>query len=250
MSYTIQHPTQLWISDHQTLQNQMMKHLQKRLCPELGCKSCIICKQILTYEHPWITWLTPERSYTLEQIDEVIARAGFKLDNHEQRFFIFPQAERLTEQCSNRLLKTIEEPFAGYNFFFLTQRAQALPLTIQSRCVIQKFRTQTILETYKDFLEPFLKLKFNDPLNFIKQLDSLDIKEYETKELTDQLFDHWSKIRKQELTEHQENLRTEQIVKNLQQAIIDQPMIGSAKIFWKNLYITIHHATNITENKK
>lgn len=249
MNHKNNHPTQLWISDHQTLQNQMIIHLQKTLCSKQGCKNCTTCKQIIAHEHPWITWLTPERSYTLEQIDEVIAQAGFQLDNHEQRFFIFPQAERLTEQCSNRLLKTIEEPFARYNFFFLTQRAQALPVTIQSRCVMQKFTAQTTLELYKEFLQPFLQLKFNDPLSFIKQLDSLDIKEHETKELTDELFDHWSKIKKQELQDNKQNITTQQIVISLQQAIIDQPMMGSAKIFWKNLYITIHHATNAPENK-
>ena len=72
-------------------------------------------------------WITPERSYALEQIDEIITMASFQLDSDEQRFFILPQAERLTDQCSNRLLKTIEEPFTGYNFFFLAARPQALP---------------------------------------------------------------------------------------------------------------------------
>lgn len=247
MTNQINHPTQLWISDHTTLKNRMIAHLQKTLCIERGCLTCVTCRQITANEHPWIMWITPERSYNLEQIDEVINLAGFQLDEHERRFFIFPQAERLTDQCSNRLLKTIEEPYPGYNFFFLTARSQALPLTIQSRCVIQKFTTQSNFETYKEFLQPFLYLKFTDPINFIKQLDVLDIKEQETKELTDDLFDYWSKKAINE-TESQDPI-TMNIIAILQQAIIHQPMIGSAKIFWKNLYLTIHYATKTAKIK-
>jgi DNA polymerase III delta prime subunit len=249
MTTHIQHPTQLWISDQQTLEAQIILHLQKVLCKHQACQTCITCKQIVAKEHPWIIWTTPERSYALEQIDEIITLASFQLDTDEQRFFILPQAERLTDQCSNRLLKTIEEPFVGYNFFFLTSRAQALPLTIQSRCVIQKFKTQTNFEAYKDFLQPFLTLRFNEPINFIKQLDVLDIKEQETKELSDDLFDHWSNILKNEISDNQASSATQNLVSTLLQAINYPPMTGSAKIFWKNLYITAHHATKATKNK-
>ncbi len=249
MTTSIQHPTQLWISDPQTLNTQIILHLQKKLCRKQACQTCITCKQIAAKEHPWVIWLTPERSYTLEQIDEVMTMASFQLDSDEQRFFILPQAERLTDQCSNRLLKTIEEPFPGYNFFFLAARPQALPLTIQSRCVIQKFTTKTNFEAYKDFLQPFLSLRFTEPISFIKQLDALDIKEQETKELIDDLFDHWSVIMKNEISETATSPVTSNLVTVFQQAINNPPMTGSAKIFWKNLYITCHHATKITKSQ-
>ncbi len=250
MINNISHPTQLWISDHQTLHSKMIEYLQAKLCKNEACKSCITCTQIVAKEHPWVIWGAPERSYALEQIDEIIALASFKLDADEQRFFILPQAERLTDQCSNRLLKTIEEPFAGYNFFFLTSRAQALPLTIQSRCVVQRFKAHTNFDIYKDFLQPFLTLKFIDPINFIKQLEALDIKEQETKELVDDLFEHWATVLKDEIVEQKIASQTiENLVIILQQAINNPPMMGSAKIFWKNLYITAHHATKATKIK-
>lgn len=255
MTNQIKHPTQLWISDPQTLNRLVIAHLQKILCKNQACQSCITCKQIVSKEHPWVIWITPERSYALEQIDEIITLASFKLDAGEQRFFILPQAERLTDQCSNRLLKTIEEPFPGYNFFFLAARAQALPLTIQSRCVIQKFKNTSNFETYKDFLQPFLSLRFSEPISFIKQLDALDIKEQETKELIDDLYDHWSIILKKTLTSEDELIEPttyiieHKLVAILQNAINNPPMTGSSKIFWKNLYITAHHATKSAKNK-
>ncbi|MDP3788687.1 MAG: hypothetical protein Q8Q60_05235 [Candidatus Chromulinivorax sp.] len=250
MTNNIQHPTQLWVGDQQTLNSQIILHLQQKLCRNQACQTCITCKQIAAKEHPWVIWITPERSYALEQIDEIITMSSFQLDSDEQRFFILPQAERLTEQCSNRLLKTIEEPFPGYNFFFLAARPQALPLTIQSRCVIQKFSNTSNFETYKDFLQPFLTLRFTEPISFIKQLDTLDIKEQETKELIDDLFYHWSTILKNEIqSEGTAPLIPQNLVVVFQQAINNPPMTGSAKIFWKNLYITAYHATKITKPK-
>jgi DNA polymerase III delta prime subunit len=257
MTTAIQHPTQLWVSDPQTLNTQIILHLQKKLCRNQACQTCITCKQVAAKEHPWVIWLTPERSYTLEQIDELITMTSFRLDSDEQRFFIIPQAERLTDQCSNRLLKTIEEPFAGYNFFFLAARPQALPLTIQSRCVVQKFTTKSNFETYKDFLQPFLQLRFTEPISFIKQLDALDIKEQETKELIDDLFDHWSAIMKSSYAEATTDTTADKtfnkiaygLVAVFQQAINNPPMTGSAKIFWKNLYIAAHHATKVTKSQ-
>lgn len=250
MTTTLQHPTQLWIADTQTLHDNIILHLQKILCKNDACAKCIVCQQIAKKEHPWIIWIIPERSYTLEQIDEIITIASFQLDFHEQRFFILPEAERLTDQCANRLLKTIEEPSPGYNFFFLTARPEALPLTIQSRCVVQKFKTKTSFELYKDFLQPFLQLKFIDPINFIKQLETFDIKEQESKELADELFIHWSTIFKQEIQiQHTDTTTTDTLVKILQAAINKPPMTGSSKIFWRNLYINCHYATKTTKIK-
>lgn len=251
MSNHLHHPTQLWISDPHTLHDQMIAHLQRKLCAHQACTQCITCKQIIEKQHPSVIWLIPERSYTLEQIDELIQMASFKLDSNEQRFFIIQQAERLTDQCSNRLLKTIEEPFQGYNFFFLTQRPQALPLTIQSRCVVQKFKSESTFDTHQDFLQPFLTLNFMEPINFIKQVEALDIKEQETKELTDNLYEYWTTLLKQEIHERSETLSVAQsIVKVLHQALHNPPMTGSAKIFWKNLYITAHYATKTQKSKK
>lgn len=244
MFNNIKHPTQLWIGDPQTLNNKITLYLQKKLCKNETCQTCVTCVQIANKEHPWVIWTNPERSYTLEQIDKIISMSSFKLDTNEQRFFILPEAERLTDQCSNRLLKTIEEPFVGYNFFFLAARVQALPLTIQSRCVVQKFQSQTNLEIYKEFLQPFLTSKFTDPINFIKKIETLDIKEQETKELTDALFEHWSLNIKNEI-QSQNSIPpvTQNMIKVFQKAMNNPPMTGSSKIFWKNLYITAHNAT-------
>ena len=251
MSRPAEHPTHLWISDSITLEKNIISYLQKKLCPNDHCLSCATCKQVETKEHPWIRWLSPERSYSLDQIDTVIHSSSFKLDENEYRFFIFEKADCLTINCSNRLLKTIEEPHPGYNFFLLTDRPEMLPKTIVSRCITQKFTPQESLNKNKSFLQPFLTLEFKEPINFIRQIETMDIKERETKELVDSLFEHWTLILKQEIAINSEKYKPASImILILQQALATPPMPGSTKLFWKNLYLAAHHATQTTLNKK
>ena len=250
MNKKIGHPTNLWISDPKTAADEIILHLQQELCLYQACSKCITCKQISEKEHPWVIWLTPERSYSLDQIDEILHAASFQLDAGEQRFFILQQAERLTEHCSNRLLKTIEEPFPGYHFFFLTDRPEMLPLTVQSRCVVKKFKTQ-VDDTYKELLLPFFSLRFTDPIGFIKQVDALEIKEQESLKLTDDLYNHWVTMLKQELQSEEPKVSPAlEMIATLEWALKNPPMMGGAKIFWKNLYLTADYATKIKKTTK
>ena len=249
MSNNLHHPTHLWITDQKTAEAEIIRHIQQELCLYQACQKCVVCKQINEKEHPFVIWLTPERSYSLDQIDEILHATSFKLDEGEQRFFILQQAERLTDNCSNRLLKTIEEPSQGYRFFFLTDRPEMLPLTIKSRCVVKKFQSQKN-EIYKDLLQPFISLRFHDPIGFIKQIDTLDIKEQESRKLTDDLYEYWSIQLKETLQSQEPQLfPAQEMVLLLQQAIKNPPMMGSAKIFWKNLYLTADYATKTKKTK-
>lgn len=249
MSNRTNHPTHLWISDPKTLEAQIIAHIQQQLCKKQSCGQCITCKQINQKEHPWVLWLTPERSYALEQIDEILYTSSFQLDQGEQRFFILQQAERLTDHCSNRLLKTIEEPAYGYNFFFLTDRPEMLPLTIQSRCVVKKFQSQ-VDESFKEILLSFFTLQFNDPINFIKQVESLEIKEQDSRKLTDDLYDYWTNRLKEQIESGDiQSQQAQQMIIILQWALKNPPMTGGVKIFWKHLYLTADHATKITKVK-
>jgi len=238
------HPVQLWISDKTTIHKKIIAYLQEEFCSHNKCLTCVTCHQIAIKEFANITWFTPERSYTVDQIDEIIHTTSFQLNPLEKHYIIIDQAERLTEQAANKLLKTIEEPSPGYYFFFLTNRQQALPITIQSRCIIIKLKNESTISHYSDFLQPCVNLSFQDPINFIKKLETLDIKEQETKEIIDDLFDFWSnKIKNEIIQTGSMTKEQEKIITIFQSAIQNPPMSGSAKIFWKNIYINLHYAT-------
>ena len=56
------------------------------------------------------------------------------------KVYIIPQADMMTPQAQNALLKTIEEPPEYAVIMLLTENADTLLPTINSRCVMLKLR--------------------------------------------------------------------------------------------------------------
>ena len=237
-----QHSSHLWISDSITVEQRIVETLQQILCHHLGCQKCVTCVQIAHKTHPWIMWLEPENNYTLEQIDLVIKSVQFLLDTKEKRFFIFTQAHELTSACCNRLLKTIEEPHANYYFIFSTHRPQELLPTLISRCFVQNFKSQNSDHLFHEIMQPFIETKFHNPLQFMKLIEKQNIKESATKEIIDLLFQHFHKKLKESVQVADTKSQTTylNIIVLLKKALLQLPIQGSHKLFWKNLYLTFH----------
>lgn len=240
----LHHHAHLWTGSLQTLEQQIIVHLQKVLCTSGGCQTCTICTQIERHEHPWMHWLEPDGAYNLDQIDEILQSVRFKLDQHEQRFIIFSKAEELTANCNNRLLKTIEEPHPGYIFIFLATRTENILATLQSRCFLQEFDQHSNSFEYQEILQPFLKNQFEKPTEFIKLIDNFEIKERETKDIVDNLITSFhAQLKNIDMNTagHQEKmiLIADKII-ILKEALLQLPPQGSAKMFWKNLYLKFH----------
>lgn len=240
-----QHSSHLWISDPVTVEQQIISALQTDLCNQSGCKSCSTCSQINTKIHPWITWLKPENSYLIEQIDQVIESVQFLLDSQEKRYFIFTQAHELTSTCCNRLLKTIEEPHAGYHFIFTTHRPQELLPTLKSRCFVQQFQSQSNQHTYHEIIQPFIEDRLNNPIQFMKLVDKQQIKESSTKEIVDLLIEHFHHKLKLSVQNNdaQEQKKYIDIMIILKKSLLQLPLQGSHKLFWKNLYLAFHQSS-------
>ena len=70
------------------------------------------------------------------------SRFVFEFDNSKgkKRVFIVQEAEKMTPQAQNALLKTIEEPPDYVVILLLTESEEALLETIRSRCVKLKMR--------------------------------------------------------------------------------------------------------------
>ncbi len=66
------------------------------------------------------------------------------------KIYIIPEADRMTAQAQNALLKTIEEPPKYAVIFLLTENAELLLPTINSRCVMLKLRNikDTLIKKY------------------------------------------------------------------------------------------------------
>lgn len=97
-------------------------------------------KQILWSEHRDVGLLRPAgRFITVHQIRELERETNFRPFEGAARVFIVEDAERMNEQASNALLKTLEEPHPTSHLILLTSRPASLLPTIRSRCQVVRF---------------------------------------------------------------------------------------------------------------
>ncbi|NLN06165.1 MAG: DNA polymerase III subunit delta' [Firmicutes bacterium] len=106
------------------------------LHPELaGCGNCPSCLAAAKKTHPDIHWLGPEgKSVRIEQIRAVKKYAHLKPRQGRFQIFIIDQADTMTLEAANSLLKVLEEPPAGTVIVLLSSRPGDLPETVCSRC--------------------------------------------------------------------------------------------------------------------
>ena len=114
------------------------------LCEEGGidaCGKCKSCKQIESGNHPDFRPVVREKA-TLgvnEIREQVTADVQIKPYSSEYKIYLIDEAEKMTEEAQNALLKTIEEPPEYAVFLLLVSRQELLLPTVRSRCVLLPF---------------------------------------------------------------------------------------------------------------
>lgn len=126
------------------------------LCEEQGpdpCNACHSCHQAESGNHPDIIRVTHEKPNTIS-VDDIRRQVNediqIKPYQGPYKIYIIAEADLMTVQAQNALLKTIEEPPAYAVIFLLTENAEALLPTITSRCVMLKLRNikDTLIRKY------------------------------------------------------------------------------------------------------
>lgn len=126
------------------------------LCQEAGptpCGKCHSCRQVDSGNHPDIIRVQHEKpnSISVEDIrTQVNNDILIKPYQGPYKIYIIAEAELMTIQAQNALLKTIEEPPEYAIIFLLTENTELLLPTITSRCVMLKLRNirDTLIKKY------------------------------------------------------------------------------------------------------
>ena len=195
-------------SGRQTIASALAKTIQcqSKTDDTDACGVCTSCKQAESHNHPDIKYITHDKtSISVNDIREQLNHdISIKPYSSEYKIYIIPDANKMTEQAQNALLKTIEEPPVYAIIILLTENCDSLLPTIRSRCVtltmnpVEKDKICTYLEN-KFQLEPeqaqiaanycqgnigkairfasssdFIEMK-NQVLKLLKNLDSMDI---------------------------------------------------------------------------
>ena len=102
------------------------------------CMTCDSCKKVIGKNHPDIITVTHEKpgSISIDEVrEQVVHDVDIKPYCSPYKIYIIPDAEMMTVQAQNALLKTIEEPPEYAVILLLTSNIDSLLPTIRSRCV-------------------------------------------------------------------------------------------------------------------
>lgn len=120
-----------------------------------GCGECISCKKFKHDNHPdfhVIDIQEDHKSILIDQIRELQKEISYKPYESDYKIYIIDNAENMTEQAQNSLLKTLEEP-PEYAIIILTNEDKNdLISTIVSRCQEVKLYNQP-----EDIIKQYLK---------------------------------------------------------------------------------------------
>lgn len=101
----------------------------------LPCWECVVCKKIIQGHHPDVINIAPEKaSLGIDRIRALLAILSMKPFNARHRVVIIDQAQSLTAEAGNALLKALEEPPPGTIIILIAPQKADLLTTIVSRC--------------------------------------------------------------------------------------------------------------------
>jgi DNA polymerase-3 subunit delta' len=106
-----------------------------------ACGQCTACKRIARGVHPDVIVIEPgdTGSIKIEQVRDVIDRAGYRPFEGRRRVVIIDEADALVAPAQNALLKTLEEPPSASVFLLVSSMPDALLPTVRSRCPRLRF---------------------------------------------------------------------------------------------------------------
>ncbi|MDU2063852.1 MAG: DNA polymerase III subunit delta' [Sporomusaceae bacterium] len=107
------------------------------------CGHCLSCRAFAAENHPDFIQVIPAgSSIKIDQIRQLQQEAALSPRFGQRRVFLIDEAEKMTQQAQNSLLKILEEPPGSITFILVAQDLSLLLETIFSRC--QRFHFSVI----------------------------------------------------------------------------------------------------------
>ncbi|MBD8870907.1 DNA polymerase III subunit delta' [Nocardioides donggukensis] len=117
-----------------------------------GCGTCHSCRTVLAGSHADVSLIrTDKLSIGVDEVRDLVRRAALAPVGNRWQVLIVEDADRLTDQACNALLKAIEEPTDRTVWMLCAPTVEDVLQTIRSRCRLVTLSTPTP-EAVADFL--------------------------------------------------------------------------------------------------
>ena len=104
-------------------------------CEDAGCGACHACHTVLAGTHADVTLVrTQKLSIGVAEVRDLVRRSALAPVGRRWQILIVEDADRLTEQACNALLKAIEEPTERTVWMLCAPTVEDVLPTIRSRC--------------------------------------------------------------------------------------------------------------------
>lgn len=111
-------------------------------CEQNGCGKCISCISVNNGTHPDVKVIAPQGlSYGIGDTKDLVREAALMPSLGQWNIIILEDADRLTTEAGNALLKAIEEPAKLTMWILCAPSSKDVLITIRSRCRIVSLRT-------------------------------------------------------------------------------------------------------------
>ncbi|MBZ5734692.1 DNA polymerase III subunit delta' [Nocardioides sp. TRM66260-LWL] len=104
-------------------------------CPDAGCGVCHECRTVLAGSHADVALVRTERlSIGVDEVRDLVRRSALSPAGRRWQILVVEDADRLTDQACNALLKAIEEPTERTVWMLCAPTVDDVLPTIRSRC--------------------------------------------------------------------------------------------------------------------
>jgi DNA polymerase III subunit delta' len=112
--------------------------------PDAGCGRCHECHTVLAGSHADVTTVRTEKlSIGVDEVRELVRRSALAPVGRRWQVLVVEDADRLTDQACNALLKAIEEPTDRTVWMLCAPTVEDVLPTIRSRCRLVTLTTPT-----------------------------------------------------------------------------------------------------------
>lgn len=123
------------------------------------CLRCPECKKILSGNHPDVIYITHEKpgSISVDEVrEQLMDTVDIKPYSGDYKVYVMPEADKMTVQAQNAILKTLEEPPEYVIILLLVNDDRKLLDTVRSRVIKESLRPLT-----DNVIRDYLKEKFD-----------------------------------------------------------------------------------------